>query len=167
MHWQVQRWVAVYKSGWLKANKLSLNISKTHYIVFNRKKNIDSTLKIHIDNQDIEEVLSTKFLGVIIDSKLTWKQHISHISGKIASSIGMIIKAKYYLNKNALLTLYYSFVYPYFTYCNHVRGFTYSTNLDNLYRLQKKTNKDYIQHPKTRVYQSYVWWTWYHRIRES
>ena len=95
-------------------------------------------MKIHIDNQDIEEVLSTKFLGVIIDSKLTWKQHISHISGKIARSIGMIIKAKYYLNKNALLTLYYSFVYPYFTYCNHVLGCTYSTNLDNLYRLQKK-----------------------------
>ena len=142
-------------SGWLKANKLSLNISKTH-IVFNRKKNIDTKLKIHIDNQDIEEVLSTKFLGVIIDSKLTWKQHISHISGKIARSIGMIIKAKYYLNKNALLALYYSFVYPYFTYCNHVWGCTYSTNLDNLYRLQKKTNKDYIQHSKTRVYQSYI-----------
>ena len=93
-------------SGWLKANRLSLNLSKTHYIVFNRKKNIDAKLKIHIDNQDIEEVLSTKFLGVIIYSKLTCKQHISHISGKIARSIGMIIKAKYYLNKNALLTLY-------------------------------------------------------------
>ena len=125
-------------SGWLKANKLSLNISKTHYIVFNRKKNIDRKLKIHIDNQDIEEVLSTKFQGVINDSKLTWKQHISYILDKIVRNTGMIIKAKYYLNKNALLTLYYSFVYPYFTHCNHVWGCTYSTNLDNLYQLQKK-----------------------------
>ena len=112
-------------------------MSKTHYIVIDRKKNIDTKLKIHIDNQDIEEVLSTKFLGDIIDSKLTWKQHISHISGKIARSIGMVIKAKYYLNKNALLILYYSFVYPYFTYCNHVCGCTYIINLDNQYRLQK------------------------------
>ena len=100
-------------SGWLKANKLSLNISKIHYFVFNRKKNIDTKLKIHIDKQDIEEVLSTKFLGVIMDSKLTWTQHIPHISGKIVGTIGMIIKAKCYLNKNALLTLYHSFVYPY------------------------------------------------------
>ena len=67
--------------------------------------------------------------------------HFAYISGKIARSTGMIIKAKYYLNKNALLTLYYSFVYPYFTYCNLVWGCTYSTNLDNLYQLQKKLTR--------------------------
>ena len=123
---------------------MSLDISKTRYIVFNRKKNIDTKLKIHIVKQDIKEVLSTRFLGVIMEGKLTLKQHIAHISGLIARSIGMMIKAKYYLNKNPLLTLYYSFVNQYFTYCNHVWGCTYSTNFHNLYQLlKKKTNKDY------------------------
>ena len=50
----------------------------------------------------------------------------------------MIIKAREYLNRSALLTLYYSFVYPYLTYCNHVWGGTYYTNLKQLFVLQKK-----------------------------
>ena len=50
----------------------------------------------------------------------------------------MIVKAREYLNRNALLTLYYSFVYPYLTYCNHVWGCTYQTNLKQLFILQKK-----------------------------
>ena len=50
-------------------------------------KNIDTTLKIHIEYQYIEEVLSTKFLGVVIDSKLTWKQNIWHIRSKIARAL--------------------------------------------------------------------------------
>ena len=50
----------------------------------------------------------------------------------------MIVKAGEYLNRNALLTLYYSFVYPYLTYCNHVWGCTYQANLKQLFILQKK-----------------------------
>ena len=80
----------------------------------------------------------TKFLGVVIDSKLSWKNHISLVSGKLSKSIGMIIKAREYLSRNALLTLYYSFVYPYLTYCNPVWGCTYYSNLKQLFILQKK-----------------------------
>ena len=60
------------------------------------------------------------------------------MAGKLSKSIGMIIKAREYLNRSALLTLYYSFVYPYVTYCNHVWGCTYYTNLKQLFVLQKK-----------------------------
>ena len=125
-------------SLWLKVNKLSLNIKKTHYMIFHRKKHDITKMKLCIDNQEIDEVFVTKFRGVLIDSKLTWKPHIRHISGKIARSIGMMTKAKRALNKNALITLYYSFVYPYFTYCNQVWGCTYDTNLGGLFVLQKR-----------------------------
>ena len=57
--------------------------------------------------------------------------------GKLSKSIGMIVKARE-LNRNALRTLYYSFVYPYLTYFNHVWGCTYQTNLKQLFILQKK-----------------------------
>ena len=125
-------------SLWLKVNKLSLNVSKTHYIVFTRKSNTVTSVDIRIENQAINEVNKTKFLGVIIDKKLTWKEHISYLSSKISRGIGMIIKAKKRLNKDALVTLYYSFIYSNMTYCNHVWGTACITHLNKIIILQKK-----------------------------
>ena len=56
-------------SNWLKANKLSLNVKKTHYMIFTRKKHIDTDITLSIDGEPIYEVQKTKFLGVIIDKK--------------------------------------------------------------------------------------------------
>ena len=67
---------------WFALNKLSLNVSKTNYMVFTNKILLGDA-KIVINNHDVERVQTTKFLGVIIDEKLTWKYHIAHISGKI------------------------------------------------------------------------------------
>ena len=125
-------------SLWLKVNKLSLNVSKTHYIVFTRKLKSATSLNIGIDDKIINEVNKTKFLGVIIDKKLTWKEHISYLSSKISRGIGMIIKAKKRLNKDALVTLYYSFIYPYMTYCNHIWGTACISSLNKVIVLQKK-----------------------------
>ena len=125
-------------SEWLKVNKLLLNINKTHYMIFSKKKTCDLKMNIVIDGQAIDEVKKTKFLGVIIDSKLNWKEHISYVSGKLSCSIGMIIKARHFLNNHGLIALYYSFLYPYLSYCNHIWGSTYKTNLKSLTTLQNK-----------------------------
>ena len=59
---------------WLSANKLSLNVKKTHCIIFRLyKKKIDCNLKLLINSVEIRQVESTKFLGIIIDQNLTWK----------------------------------------------------------------------------------------------
>ena len=93
-------------SLWLKINKLSLNIKKTHFIMFQRGKSTMSIPDITIDNQPIEKVgKKAKVLGVVIDSKLSWKKHICLVAGKLSKSIGVIIKAREYLNRSALLTL--------------------------------------------------------------
>ena len=118
-------------SLWLKVNKLSLNVKETHFIVFTKRKKFNESIKLLIDNQTIEEARSTKFLGVIIDKNITWKYHINYVAGKVSRAIGMMVKAKKYLRKEALLTLYYSFVCPYLTYCNHIWGATYISNLKN------------------------------------
>ena len=60
------------------------------------------------------------------------------LSGKISRGIGMIIKARQYSNKQELISLYYSFIYPYLTYCNHIWGSTYKTSLKRLTMLQNK-----------------------------
>ena len=123
---------------WLKANKLSLNVKKTHYMIFHGKRKPNFHLTLRIDGESINEVDKTKFLGVIIDNKLTWKSHITHICGKVARGIGIIIKARKWLNQDSLISLYYSFIYPYFIYCNHVWGTTCKTYIEPLSVLQKK-----------------------------
>ena len=74
----------------------------------------------------------------MIDEKLTWRNHVNHISTKIAKGIGILIKARFCLNRETLVSLYYTFIYPYLTYCNSVWGYSFLYNLNRLHLLQKK-----------------------------
>ena len=108
-------------------------------MVFGRKKEgIEHTVNILIDNVKIEVVNQTKFLGVILDNGLTWKQHLLHISKKISKSVGILSRARKFLNKKTLLQLYYSFLYPYLTYCNIIWGNAPDYILWPIFRSQKR-----------------------------
>ena len=61
-------------STWFNANKLSLNVSKTNFMVLSRKK-INNTLTVSINGTNIERVCITRFLGVLIDHQLDWTDH--------------------------------------------------------------------------------------------
>ena len=122
---------------------------KTHFIVFTNKRKTCHQLKIIMEGEVLQEVSSTKFLEVIIDKKLTWKEHITYINSKISKGMGMLIRARNYLNKDGLIALYNSFVFPYFTYCNHIWGSTYKSNLSKLCVLQNKIVR-IISHAKPR-----------------
>ena len=71
-------------SSWLKANKLSLNINKTHYMLFKGRRAIKDEISIKIDQTQIKQTQCTQFLGVQIDDKITWKNHIIYTSKKVA-----------------------------------------------------------------------------------
>ena len=70
---------------WLLCNKLTLNISKTHYIVFHRARHKEYEINIEMNIMVIKQVKYTKFLGVKIDDNLDWSNHISYINSKIGS----------------------------------------------------------------------------------
>ena len=91
-------------------------------MVFTKRRD-NRNVNIKIENQNIEQVCKAKFLGIIIDEQLNWKEHILYISYKISKAIGVIVKARY-LGKRALLSLYYSMIYPYLTYCCQIWGAT-------------------------------------------
>ena len=122
----------------VKANKLSLNIDKTNFMLFTPKRFSRVMDVLLIDGKRIMEVSETKFLGVIIDNKLNWKPHIRHVCTKVAKGIGIILKARKVFNHETLSTLYYTFVYPYLNYCIHVWGRAYNTHLKDLWVLQNK-----------------------------
>ena len=60
--------------NWLSCNKLFLNVLKTHYIIFTPRNKIVDSIDIKINYTSIERVYNTKFLGVHIDSQLSWKK---------------------------------------------------------------------------------------------
>ena len=125
--------------SWLNANKKSLNIEKTSYMIFrSRNKKLDPGNDISINGCKIEQVQFTKYLGVIIDCNLTWKYHISYVCSKIFKNIGILIKSRKVFDTNSHLTLYYSFIYPYINYCVHLWGSTYDTYVNKIFLLQKK-----------------------------
>ena len=127
-------------SEWFKANKLSLNIKKTHYIIFgNRSKAcFESNFHIVIESNTLERVPFTKFLGVFVDEDLNWKCHASQIALKISKNIGVINRIKYLLTCDALLSLYYTMIHPYLLYCNIIWGGASQLALHRLTVLQKR-----------------------------
>ena len=121
---------------WLKINKLSLNLKKTHFIIFRKpRQKITLENELCIDNVKIEMKTHTKFLGVLVDQHLTFEEHCKFIKGKISRGIGILYKGKKYLSQKSLLNMYYAFIYPYFTYCITVWGNTFSYILDPLMKL--------------------------------
>ena len=122
---------------WFAVNKLSLNLSKTNFILFgNRKHNED--IDITINNVKIDRVYVTKFLGVLIDSNLNWKEHIDSINNKISKSIAIIYKASKILNTNSLYTLYCTLILPYLNYCIENWGNTHESNISKIFLKQKR-----------------------------
>ena len=115
-------------SSWFQANKPSINIKKSNFILFKTKQN-RRTLDLHfsINENEIDRVHEVLFLGVILDEHLSWKPQIQNVARKISKSIGIICKSSFYLNKNSLCTLYYSLVYPYLHYCASIWGSTYQS----------------------------------------
>ena len=130
-------------SNWFKLNKLSLNINKTNYIYFHssthcHKDNLD--LKLITDNVQINRVNNTKFLGVIVNSTLTWHVHIKIICGKISKSIGIITKISCNLPNTTLTILYHALVQRYLEYCDIIwaTDSSSSTALASLFCTQKR-----------------------------
>ena len=124
-------------SIWFKANKLSLNISKTNYIAFMNSGHA-SAVPVFLDGQPIKQVTTTKFLGVEIDDNISWKIHVKKVEQKLASAIGVISKLRYKINKDTALLLYDTMVLPHLSYCNIVWASTYKTTLSKLFCLQKR-----------------------------
>ena len=99
-------------SEWLNANKLTLNVKKSNYVIFRpRQKRIPFIPQIKIFNPTLNTrvILEmkdfVKYLGIMIDSELSWKHHNDFICHKISRSVGIIAKMRHYIPRHLLLNL--------------------------------------------------------------
>ena len=144
---------------WFEANKLSLNVGETKYSLLHKPSRKDdpplSLPRLLIKKYKVERVKSIKFLAVLLDENLSWKDHIEYIENKVAKNIDLLYRAKLFLDKNSLLTLYYSYIHTYLKYANLSWGSTNTTNLKKLLSQQKYTvriinNKTRFDHSNER-----------------
>ena len=133
-------------NNWLMANKLSLNVEKKQYSLFRKPSRVhDLPLKLpkllSINNQKIKEHPTKKFIGVLLDKNLSWKEHLKYTENKIAKSIGLMYKAKPFLGKDPLLSLYFSDIHSYINYANLAWASTHKSNLKKTHCQQKHSLK--------------------------
>ena len=107
-------------------------------MIFSPRNKPATDQNIFINNEKITRVKETKFLGVILDQGLSWKQHIFYIKNKIAKTTGIMYKARQKLGRRYLITLYNTLVLPYLSYCNIIWCSTYESYLKPLIIMQKK-----------------------------
>ncbi len=136
--------------NWFKVNKLSLNIGKTNYLAIGKSQNRNN-YSIYMDGAEITRRTHVKFLGIFVDDKLNWYEHIKFCKQKIVSALYALKNCRQYLNADAAKILYYSLIYPYLSNGIHLWGSTYKTYLEQLIVLQKKAvriiaNADFREH---------------------
>ena len=100
---------------WFQENLITTNLEKTHFIQFTNKNIGNSDIQIKIENKYIATVNEIKFLGLIIDIKLSWKGHIDHIIPKLSSACYCIRTVKPYVAHNTLKSIYHSYFHSIMT----------------------------------------------------
>ena len=119
---------------WLDSNKLSLNVTKTKYMIFHQPQKKFRPLKLKMDTDQIECVDSFNFLGIVIDKHLTWKSHVEKIASIISRSLGTLNRLKRILPLEPKIQIYNSIILSHVNYGILVWGF----NCSKINKLQKK-----------------------------
>ena len=131
---------------WLKINKLSLNTVKTEFMLIGTSQHLNqldqnpesTPYAIVIYQKEVKCFKLVKYLGMIVDDKLTWSQHVDYISSKITRNIGILKHIRHIIPKESQLLLYHTLIEPYFKYCSIVWGQRSETLKDKLQTLQNK-----------------------------
>lgn len=102
---------------------------------------------LKLGDKNIEQVRCTKFLGIYLDDKLEWSEHIDHVAKRVSSGSYAIRMAKRLLSQDNLKSLYFSLVHSHLSYGNIVWGTAYQYRLHKLMILQKKCVRNVCHAP--------------------
>ena len=125
-------------TDWLNANQISLNISKTEFILFRRhNKIIDYDLKIKLNGKRIFPSSCVKYLGVTLDENLSWTNHLSALSTKLSRANSMLCKVRHFVDKQTLRSIYFSIFSSHLTYACQIWGQIGTPYISKIISLQK------------------------------
>ena len=126
--------------NWLKANKISLNKSKTELIIFRHpNKKINYDLKIKLDGKNLYPSKVVKYLGVFIDPHLNWNYNSEFLAAKLSRANGMLAKIRHFVPENILRTIYFSIFSSMLTYGSLIWGQHKNLGIQRIMKLQDKS----------------------------
>ena len=117
-----------FLSQWIRANKLYINYDKTNYMIFEPSRpkhplkapaSVCNT-SLLFDGHALSQVHSIKYLGLFIDDKLSWHDHVNYLSSKVSSLTGILYRVKNFLPMNAKRNIYFALIYSILIYCVEV-----------------------------------------------
>ena len=124
---------------WMIANSLILNATKSEALVVSPYVGkSEPPVTFGIGKDFFQSSISAKYIGVTIDNHLSFNQHITLLENKVARSVGVISKLRFYLPQSSLVILYFSLVHTHLLYAFPVWASTYNIYLSKLKRLQNK-----------------------------
>jgi len=122
---------------WVNANGLLLNLKKTNYMLFSRQ-HVQQSPTVSINNVQINRVNEAKFLGVILEEKLTWSSHIKALKVKMARYVGIMYRIRSHIPLKVRVQIFHSFVQSHLNFCSLVWGFAARSHINSLFSQQKK-----------------------------
>jgi len=103
-----KNWASSKIDHWLRANKLSLNYNKTTFMLLTSRKHNPASFKVIINNHNIFPEDDLKYLGVLLDNKLSWKPHVQKVKTQLSRACGIRSKLKHYATLLVLKVAYNS-----------------------------------------------------------
>ena len=100
--------------NWLRANKVTLNVTKTKFMVIGSRQRINTLTDsptITINDNQVSQATTAKSLGVTIDNKLDWSSHIDKLTRKVASGIGAINRIRHLVPQATLRLIYQALIH--------------------------------------------------------
>ena len=108
---------------WFGTNRLALNIAKSHFLIFSRTDKVCPSLSTIFTPKgplSRPNVRYERFLGILLDENLSFRNHIKIVQAKLSRNLGIIRKLKHIFPGSILRTLHFSLIQPYLTYCNSI-----------------------------------------------
>jgi hypothetical protein len=157
--------------GYFQENQLSMNIDKTGLLLFRPRSEMDC-IEINIENDHIYSRNINKFLGLYLDSNLSWSNHVDHVCNKISSGLYLMKRLAFGLDAEGLRTVYFGVIYPYISYGLLLWGSTFYTHTKRVFTLQKRAvrlianvdfktscKKLFLKHNLLTIYGLYIYLT--------
>lgn len=133
---------------WLCVDKLKLNIDKTKFMITGNRRIQDVQLALYINDVEIERVRETKYLGIMIDERLSFSRNCDVMSKKVAKKIGFMKRSCKFLRREYAITVYRTIVEPHFVYCASIIFLCTMTDFNNLQKLQNRAMRFILRRPR-------------------
>ena len=123
---------------WFLANKLSVNTIKSEAMVFTRRNLIFPLPPVLLADQPLPYNWSFKFLGLILDVKLSWSNHLHRIRSKVSSACGILYSIRSKITRSVAKIIYSSLFLPYLQYCNILWASCTVSKMQSIFICQKR-----------------------------